>query len=141
MHAKTENKVEPSGSNGKTQLKCIICTENHLFQFCNKYKSKSVDQRKDFLDKNERCYNCLGLKHTAEKCYSKKRCMVCNGKHHTTIHNNNNRNNNNNNNNRNKNIKQQDSTNINSNIDKSNQTKESNKNAIATEQVSLAGSS
>ena len=74
-------------------IKCIICNESHLFQFCSKFKSKSVEQRKEFLDKNERCYYYLGIKHVAEKCFSKKRCMVRSDKHHTTLHINKNNNN------------------------------------------------
>ena len=84
-----DTKVGPGNNKNNTKLlviKCIISNESHLFQFCSKYKSKSVYQRKEFMDKCERCYNCLGLKHVAEKCFPKKRCIVCSGKHHTTLH-------------------------------------------------------
>ena len=75
LHTKVE--TGSNRNNKSVHIKCIICNEAHLFQFCPKYKSKLVDQRREFLDKSERCYNCLGLKHLAEKCFSKKRCIVC----------------------------------------------------------------
>ena len=44
-------KIEPSASrsNQSVVFKCIICNESHLFQFCPKFKSKNLDQRKEFL--------------------------------------------------------------------------------------------
>ena len=132
------SKVEPSASNNANKsisVKCIICGENHLLQFCPKFKNKSVDQRKEFLDKNDRCYNCLGVKHKAEKCFSKMRFENCSGKHHTTLNINKNNNNKNNNN---KNNKQNYNNNVSNNT---NQTKSVEKSSVTTEQISLPSTS
>ena len=84
--------------------------------------------------KNERCYNCLGVKHKAEKCFSKKRCEECSGKHHTTLHTNKNDNNNkpkNNNNNKQNN----------NNSNNGNQAKSIERSMVAAEQTSLPATS
>ena len=128
LHTKVE--TGNNKNNKSVNIKCVICSEAHLFQFCPKYKIKSIDQRKEFLDKSERCYNCLGLKHLAEKCFSKKRCIVCGGKHHTTLHINKN-------NNKSKNSNNQDSKN---NVN-NNQEKEVAGNNESTKTVSLVGNS
>ena len=131
-------KVESSSSNNNNSnksvaIKCIICNENHLLQFLPKFKAKSIDQRKEILDKNEICYNCLGIKHVAEKCYSKKRSKECSGKHQTTLHINKN-----NNNNKAKNNKQNNNNNI---CNSNNQAKGVVRSSESTEQVSLASTS
>ena len=74
----------------------------------------------------------MGIKHVAEKCYSKKRCEECSGKHHTTLHINKS------NNNKDKNNKQ--GTNNNS-ANSNNQAKGMVKSSEVTEQVSLASTS
>ena len=74
------SQVEPS------KLECPLCKNEHLIFNCNDFKKLAVEKRYDCIKQLKRCTNCLG-NHSFFKCSSKKRCNVCKGKHHTTLHN------------------------------------------------------
>ncbi|XP_076667997.1 uncharacterized protein LOC143368801 [Andrena cerasifolii] len=69
----------------RSQDSCGLCGANHFVLFCDLYKSKTVRERREALLTAKLCYNCLG-RHQVKDCGSEKRCQLCNGKHHTTIH-------------------------------------------------------
>ena len=47
----------------------------------------SPEGRFQTIQKNSLCTNCLSNQHRRDTCPSSKRCQVCNGFHHTTLHN------------------------------------------------------
>ena len=67
----------------KASRPCTYCTEIHRPEKCDKITS--VEERRSIPERQQRCLNCLGLKHTKIECYSKGRCMKCKKKHHTSI--------------------------------------------------------
>ena len=67
----------------KVTRPCTYCAETHRPERCDKITS--VEERRSILQRQQRCLNCLGLKHTKSQCYSKGHCMKCKRKHHTSI--------------------------------------------------------
>ncbi|XP_071581100.1 uncharacterized protein [Temnothorax nylanderi] len=72
-------KREPGSS------RCGICKKEHALMLCDDYKGKSARERKQYVDSNSLCENCLG-RHKVNDCPSKRLCSVCAGKHHTSLH-------------------------------------------------------
>lgn len=97
-------KVEP-GSTGKTGDKdirfarrnharsrssdsnhsCPLCKRNHFLPFCEQYKQKSAQEKREIVATYQRCWNCLG-RHLVVDCSSSKSCSKCSARHHTTLH-------------------------------------------------------
>lgn len=75
--------VAPNTSSSNTT--CPLCGSTHFLAKCERYHSKTLQQRRDYILKQRRCFNCLGP-HVASKCTSTKRCFKCGKKHHTSIH-------------------------------------------------------
>ena len=71
--------------NGKPKVTrpCTYCAETHHPEKCDKITS--VEERRSILQCQQRCQNCLGLKHTKLQCYSKGQYMKCKKKHHNSI--------------------------------------------------------
>ena len=84
FHTQTEPSRKFSQSNNN-KAECLICKNAHHFSQCDSYKSKSIEQRIEFVKSQRRCFNCLG-NHYFNKCPSLKRCNTCGKKHHTTLH-------------------------------------------------------
>lgn len=66
--------------------KCDVCNQRHNIYVCPSFKSKSVDERRLHAQKTKRCFNCLSTLHQYTDCLSERRCLQCNGKHHTLLH-------------------------------------------------------
>ena len=63
---------------------CVYCDSNdHRSQECAKV-SDSDDRRKFFL-KKRLCFNCTGDNHRALECKSRKTCLFCKRRRHTSI--------------------------------------------------------
>ena len=45
----------------------------------------SVSARKQILRTNGRCFNCLRRCHIGRNCRSPRKCIKCNGRHHSSI--------------------------------------------------------
>ncbi|GFW41822.1 DUF1758 domain-containing protein [Trichonephila clavipes] len=69
-------------------LKCS-CNMNHLVFKCSKFKEMSVKERKQLVNKQKLCMNCLSDKHTESHCNSTFTCHFCKKKHHSLLHDNN----------------------------------------------------
>lgn len=67
-------------------LKCPVCKQNHLLSACSEFKTQSVKQRRELVNKLHRCFNCLSHKHTRKECRSKYACRVCQKPHHSLLH-------------------------------------------------------
>ncbi|XP_067208442.1 uncharacterized protein [Linepithema humile] len=66
--------------------KCSLCAEQHNIAYCAKYKALTVAQRAEKVQKSKLCKNCLRAGHQIDACSTIGRCLVCAGKHHTTLH-------------------------------------------------------
>lgn len=71
--------------NGTGRPKCALCEGEHFILFCPSYKTLGLRERKDRVIEKNLCFNCLAA-HSSRECKSSKRCQLCLGKHHTTIH-------------------------------------------------------
>ncbi|KMQ84743.1 hypothetical protein RF55_17211 [Lasius niger] len=64
---------------------CPLCRKEHFLAFCEAYKKKSAQDRRDIVTTHQRCWNCLG-RHVVSECPSSKNCSKCSGRHHTSLH-------------------------------------------------------
>ncbi|XP_028169269.1 uncharacterized protein LOC114359184 [Ostrinia furnacalis] len=67
---------------------CVLCKEAHTLAFCPGFAKETVDRRRDFVQDNNICFNCLGRSHPAKYCRIKTRCQICKRKHHSLLHSN-----------------------------------------------------
>ncbi|XP_070158838.1 uncharacterized protein [Polyergus mexicanus] len=82
---------QPETSPAKSSLssgrptRCSICSQNHYIMFCDGYKAKTAAEKRQHVEANNLCFNCLG-KHKLSECTSQKTCLSCRARHHTTLH-------------------------------------------------------
>lgn len=48
----------------KSPSQCTLCKKQHSFNKCPQFLSKSPSQRRELAKKSNRCFNCLGSKHS-----------------------------------------------------------------------------
>lgn len=78
------NKVfQARGGEGKPN-KCVYCSDA-TYRSSECQKISTVDQRKQFLAKKKLCFNCATPNHRAAECFSKKTCLHCHKRHHSSI--------------------------------------------------------
>lgn len=76
--------VATSASNQSSPA-CVLCGSLHYLAKCERYQTKTAQQRRDLVTKHRRCFNCLAP-HPVKKCNSTRRCLKCGKRHHTTLH-------------------------------------------------------
>ena len=65
------------------QSRCVYCNGE---QYSASYmKVQQIKERRDILQRNNRCLICLKTGHDANNCFKTKRCWHCDGKHHQSI--------------------------------------------------------
>ena len=82
MLSRTQPRTQSEKQRPK-QKKCAYCDGNHWSDNCSEFVT--VQERYQVLQRQQRCYNCLGTNHNKTKCFSKRRCMKCKQKHHTSL--------------------------------------------------------
>uniref|UniRef100_A0ABD2W317 Peptidase aspartic putative domain-containing protein n=1 Tax=Trichogramma kaykai TaxID=54128 RepID=A0ABD2W317_9HYME len=65
---------------------CVLCRGGHALYSCHKFAALSQPQRFELCKKEKLCLNCLSGSHYAGDCRSERRCLVCQGRHHTKLH-------------------------------------------------------
>ena len=65
------------------QLHCVYCNGEHYSASCTKVQISK--DRKEILQKNNRCFICLKTGHGVINCFKTKKCRHCDGKHHQSI--------------------------------------------------------
>ena len=77
-----------TGNEGRSQnfRSCILCNGNHALEFCYKFFSKSMTERKDFAEANKLCYGCLKPGHNSKFCRNRLTCKICEKQHPTPFH-------------------------------------------------------
>ena len=81
--------VKPNTSKAMRIIKCMRCSQSHPLYRCDAFKSKSVEQRREFVFKKNICFNCVNSRdHLAKSCTSTNRCKVpgCGKPHHSLLH-------------------------------------------------------
>ena len=81
----TSSTLHSQGRNYKSNkgMFCAFCTKSHQSSLCRTVSS--VDERKSCLRRKNKCYVCLKSNHFASKCFSKRSCLLCGGRHHDSI--------------------------------------------------------
>ncbi|CAB0034376.1 unnamed protein product, partial [Trichogramma brassicae] len=65
---------------------CVLCRGSHALYSCHKFAALSQPQRFELCKREKLCLNCLSSSHYAGDCRSERRCVVCQGLHHTKLH-------------------------------------------------------
>ncbi|GFY40822.1 reverse transcriptase domain-containing protein [Trichonephila inaurata madagascariensis] len=65
-----------------TENNCIFCKSTHNSEQC---LSVSIDDKKDILHKQARCFLCLQKNHRIKDCKKKQFCDICNHKHNRAL--------------------------------------------------------
>ncbi|XP_046145431.1 uncharacterized protein LOC114881623 [Osmia bicornis bicornis] len=78
-------KAHATHTAGEGNRRCAICNKEHFLLFCPTYKGMNLRERKQIVTDKRLCYNCLAP-HSSANCKSTKRCQLCVGKHHTSLH-------------------------------------------------------
>ncbi|XP_077862522.1 uncharacterized protein LOC144344468 [Saccoglossus kowalevskii] len=73
------------GRKRPSQRQCVYCDEQHNPANCVKISNQR--ERLDIVKRKQLCYNCLG-NHAVKQCKSRYTCRHCQGKHHTSLHDN-----------------------------------------------------
>ncbi|XP_049866891.1 uncharacterized protein LOC126367429 [Pectinophora gossypiella] len=67
-------------------VKCVFCKGEHFIFKCKDFQQLDINERKDFIQKNMLCFNCLRRGHSAYKCLQSTTCKKCGRRHHSLIH-------------------------------------------------------
>ncbi|XP_046404684.1 uncharacterized protein LOC124170045 [Ischnura elegans] len=88
QRSKTRSLVHTSSTkrSHKNALRCLLCSNGHPLSYCSVFKSMMPNERKEQVHKHSLCFNCLSKQHGTRLCKSVGRCLVCNQKHHTLLH-------------------------------------------------------
>lgn len=79
------NNVSDETKYNKNNIKCPLCSENHVLYTCTKFRSLSIEDRIKKAMEFRVCMNCLRLGHVTKRCRL-ARCNYCNRKHNTLLH-------------------------------------------------------
>ncbi|XP_073821478.1 uncharacterized protein [Musca autumnalis] len=79
-------KKQQNSSQEKVDFKCPYCKTNHQIRSCQEFRKLSVQERVDFVVKNNICFNCLSAGHMKQNCKSNNTCLMCHKDHHTLLH-------------------------------------------------------
>lgn len=69
--------------NYTTTRNCIYCGQNHFSNLCQTVTD--INERKNIIKRDGRCFVCLGTKHIASNCTSQWKCKYCGKRHHFSI--------------------------------------------------------
>lgn len=68
-------------SPGTPKVNCVYCQKDHKEVDC----PISIEERKDIVKKQRRCFNCLKPNHVVRACNNKGKCQRCSRQHHTSL--------------------------------------------------------
>lgn len=97
LDAKTKSK--PSFSNNKPKVlhaisnnnielqSCPFCkkSDHRLFN-CKQFSKIDSNERRNFVQTNRLCFNCLGRNHSSNFCRNTTKCRICKHRHHSLLH-------------------------------------------------------
>ena len=70
-----------------THGKCPACHgAKHNIAYCPSFKEKSVGDKRNLVQEQGLCFNCLKGKHMGKHCPSPNCCLKCGKRHHTFLH-------------------------------------------------------
>ena len=85
-----QNEQYPSnfGSNNNRQdaVKCPSCSKAHNLEKCPEFKSKGLEQRREFVLSQGLCFACFKKGHLSSSCRARRKCGECGKSHPTLLH-------------------------------------------------------
>ena len=79
-------KVQGYQSSGPSSSSCPVCSGTHRIYQCDRFKSSTIEQRRQIVKGKNLCFNCMRFGHNARACKSKSTCHECRKQHHTMLH-------------------------------------------------------
>lgn len=64
-------------------LKYYLCKAPHYLPLCERFQSKTPEQRYEIVKANKLCYGCFSSKHSMDTCNHK--CKICECKRHNLL--------------------------------------------------------
>ena len=84
------NKKAPASANAlfanereKSSPYCVFCKQSHFSSECKVVTS--LQERKNILKKDGKCFRCMKRGHLANKCDTRTKCNECGGQHHAAV--------------------------------------------------------
>lgn len=65
---------------------CTYCSQNHYVCHCKEFANLDVTARRQFVNKNNICFNCLVKGHKVANCRQSSCCKKCGRRHHSMLH-------------------------------------------------------
>ena len=66
---------------------CFMCSATtHALDDCPSFLTKSLPERKNYINTNRLCFGCLRKGHVSKDCRSRRKCKTCNQRHPTSLH-------------------------------------------------------
>ncbi|XP_055611269.1 uncharacterized protein LOC129757912 [Uranotaenia lowii] len=71
----------------ENKQKCAKCSSEHPIYQCSDFKNMNLKSKRELVQKERLCYNCLRNSHTVKQCQSKSVCRTadCKQRHHTLL--------------------------------------------------------
>ena len=67
----------------KSSPYCVFCKQSHFSSECKVITS--LEERKNILKKEGKCFRCMKRGHLASKCDTRIKCNECGGRHHAAV--------------------------------------------------------
>lgn len=68
-----------------TNVRCILCSQEHVLQCCKDFLSMSVVERSNLVKRERLCFNCFRSNHAYFSCRDRNRCSRCQMRHSELI--------------------------------------------------------
>ena len=78
--------ISASDASHKREKKCAYCQGDHFLPNCPTFKSKSDEEKSNYIKESKRCFGCLRTGHYTKDCPDRHQCKVCNKRHPTVLH-------------------------------------------------------
>lgn len=69
-----------------SSVKCDLCAETHPTYKCEELRSRTPGERFRLIEQRRLCFNCLRGGHSSRSCPSGRRCLTCERRHHSMLH-------------------------------------------------------
>ena len=83
QHPTAQALLSNQNQGDSTKIRCAYCNEQHYSASCEKITR--LQDRKDILRRDKRCFVCLRIGHVSQECQNSRGCRKCGQRHHQSI--------------------------------------------------------
>ncbi|CAK1583774.1 unnamed protein product [Parnassius mnemosyne] len=65
---------------------CVYCNGDHRISNCKRFSGLQCFDKRNFVQQNKLCFNCLGNNHSVKQCRITTSCQICRRRHHSLLH-------------------------------------------------------